>query len=183
MCNTHVSPKLGWILAGHKRETYRELDLANEARRPLYDYLHADQRREESAYVFTSQGAKQRIPEGDEDGWCLTEDGIHRWFQEVRLSATVEEAALIDDITFHDLRHDFGHRLREEGGRSQRSPTTWAMSTPTAPPRCRPPCAIPRWDASRSRPGCASCATSRVRSNQQSLPRGRCRSPRSLARS
>jgi integrase len=27
----------------------------------------------------------------------------------VRLQASVEEAALIDDITFHDLRHDFGH--------------------------------------------------------------------------
>jgi integrase len=33
-------------------------------------------------------------------------------FQEVRLRASVEEAAFIDDITFHDLRHDFGHRLR-----------------------------------------------------------------------
>lgn len=40
---------------------------------------------------------------------------IHQWFQEVRLLASVEEAALIDDITFHDLRHDFGHRLREQG--------------------------------------------------------------------
>jgi site-specific recombinase XerD len=110
--NTHVGPKIGWILAGHKRETYRELDLLNEARRPLFDYLASGQRRGESAYVFTSQRAKKQVPQGDEDGWRLTEDGIHQWFQEVRLQASVEEAALIDDITFHDLRHDFGHRLR-----------------------------------------------------------------------
>jgi len=87
----------------------------NEARRALYEYLASGQRRGESAYVFTSQRAKASVPEGDEDGWRLTEDGIRQWFQEVRLSATVEEAALIDDITFHDLRHDFGHRLRAQG--------------------------------------------------------------------
>ena len=113
--NTHVGPKIGWILAGYKRETYRELDLLNEARHPLYEYLESGHRRDESAYVFTSQRAKQQVPAGDEDGWRLTEDGIHQWFQEIRLSASVEEAALIDDITFHDLRHDFGHRLREQG--------------------------------------------------------------------
>jgi site-specific recombinase XerD len=113
--NTHAGPKIGWIRAGHKRETYRELDLLNEARRPLFDYLASGQRRGESAYVFTSQRAKKQVPHGDEDGWRLTEDGIHQWFQEVRLQASVEEAALIDDITFHDLRHDFGHRLREQG--------------------------------------------------------------------
>ena len=45
----------------------------------------------------TSEGP----PVGDEDGWRLTEDGIHQWFQEVRLSASVKEATLIDDITFH----------------------------------------------------------------------------------
>lgn len=115
MRNTHVGPKIGWILAGHKRETYREIDLVNEARRPLFDYLASAQRRGESAYVFTSQRAKKQVPSGDEDLWRLTEDGIHQWFQEVRLLASVEEAALIDDITFHDLRHDFGHRLREQG--------------------------------------------------------------------
>ena len=113
--NAHVGPKLGWILAGHKRETYRELDLLNEARRPLYEYLESGRRQAESAYVFTSQRAKKQVPPGDEDGWRLTEDGIHQWFQEVRLSATVEESTLIDDITFHDLRHDFGHRLRQQG--------------------------------------------------------------------
>ncbi len=113
--NTHVGPKLGWILAGHKGEAFRELDLLNEARHPLYEYLASGRRCGDSAYVFTSQRAKKVVPQSDEDGWRLTEDGIHQWFQEVRLLATVEEAALIDDITFHDLRHDFGHRLRAQG--------------------------------------------------------------------
>jgi site-specific recombinase XerD len=113
--NTQVGPKVGWIRAGHKRETYRDLDLLNEARGPLHAYLEQGERKGGSAYVFTSQRAKQTLPEGDEDGWRLTEDGIHQWFQEVRLSASVKEATLIDDITFHDLRHDFGHRLRGQG--------------------------------------------------------------------
>ena len=73
--NTHVGPKIGWILAGYKRETYRELDLLNEARRPLYEYLASERRGGDSAYVFTSQRAKKAVPQGDEDGWRLTEDG------------------------------------------------------------------------------------------------------------
>ena len=113
--HAHVGPKVGWVRVGYKRETYRDLDLLNEVRRPLHDYLEKGDRKSVSAYVFTSQRAKKQAPEGDEDGWRLTEDGIHQWFQEVRLEATVEEAALINDITFHDLRHDFGHRLRERG--------------------------------------------------------------------
>src|SRR6266567_4774424 len=113
--NTHVGPKVGWIRAGHKREIYRDLDLLNEARGPLHAYLEKGERKGGSAYVFTSQRAKQALPVGDEDGWRLTEDGIHQWFQEVRLKASVKEARLIDDITFHDLRHDFGHRLRGQG--------------------------------------------------------------------
>jgi hypothetical protein len=61
------------------------------------------ERARESYYVFTSQQDKQRCPYGDLDGWRLTEDGIHQWFQEVRARAVVEEVELIDDITFHDL--------------------------------------------------------------------------------
>lgn len=113
--DTHVGPKVGWIHAGYKRETYRDLDLLNEARAPLYEFLQHGKREATSAYVFTSQRSKKQIPEGDEDRWRLTEDGIHQWFQDVRAVATVDEAELIDDITFHDLRHDFGHRLREQG--------------------------------------------------------------------
>ena len=113
--NTHIGPKVGWVLVGYKQEKYREIDLLNEARKPLYDYLQHGKRARESHYVFTSQREKRRLPDGDLDGWRLTEDGIHQWFQDVRAQASVEEAELIDDITFHDLRHDFGHRLREQG--------------------------------------------------------------------
>lgn len=113
--DTHLGPKVGWLHTGYKRETYRDLDLLNQARQPLYAYLQQGKREVTSAYVFTSQRCKKQVPEDDEDGWRLTEDGIHQWFQEVRAAATVEEAALVDDITFHDLRHDFGHRLREQG--------------------------------------------------------------------
>lgn len=113
--DTHLGPKVGWIHAGYKRETYRDLDLLNEARGPLYEFLQHGKREATSAYVFTSQRSKKVVPPDDEDGWRLTEDGIHQWFQDVRAAATVDEAALVDDITFHDLRHDFGHRLREQG--------------------------------------------------------------------
>lgn len=113
--HTHIGPKVGWIRAGHKRETYRDLDLINEARQPLFAYLESGKRQAASAYTFTSQRCKTTFPEDDLDGWRLTEDAIHQWFQEIRLQATTKEAELIDDITFHDLRHDFGHRLREQG--------------------------------------------------------------------
>ena len=113
--NTHIGPKVGWVLVGYKQEKFREIDLLNDARKPLYDYLQEGKRATESNYVFTSQREKRRLPDGDLDGWRLTEDGIHQWFQEVRARASVEEAELIADITFHDLRHDFGHRLREQG--------------------------------------------------------------------
>ncbi|HLZ60995.1 MAG TPA: tyrosine-type recombinase/integrase, partial [Ktedonosporobacter sp.] len=112
--NTHLTTKLGWVLVGYKQEKFREIDLLNEARKPLYDYEQTG-KRAESHYVFTSQRAKRTLSEGDLDGWRFTEDGIHQWFQDVRSQASVEEASLIDDITFHDLRHDFGHRLREQG--------------------------------------------------------------------
>ncbi len=113
--NTHIGPKVGWVLVGYKQEKFREIDLLNEARKTLYDYLQQGKRTTESHYVFTSQREKRRLPDGDLDGWRLTEDGIHQWFQDVRTRASVEEAELIADITFHDLRHDFGHRLREQG--------------------------------------------------------------------
>ena len=113
--NTHVGPKIGWIYTGYKRETYRDLDLLNEARGPLHEFLRRGKREATSAYVFTSQRSKKVVPQDDEDGWRLTEDGIHQWFQDVRATATAEEAKLIDAITYHDLRHNFGHRLREQG--------------------------------------------------------------------
>ena len=104
MEHTHVGPKIGWLHVGHKGEKFRDIDLLNEARRPLYDYLQHGGRDPESIYVFTSQ----RSPH-------LTEDGIHHWFRTLKRQANKEEWDLICDLSFHDLRHDFAHRAREAG--------------------------------------------------------------------
>jgi site-specific recombinase XerD len=101
---THVGPKIGWLHVGHKGEKFRDIDLLNEARRPLYDYLQHGGRDPESLYVFTSQ----RSPR-------LTEDGIHHWFRTLKRQANRDEWELIADLSFHDLRHDFAHRAREAG--------------------------------------------------------------------
>ena len=37
--HTHVGPKIGWLHGRHKGEKFRDIDLLNEARRPLHDYL------------------------------------------------------------------------------------------------------------------------------------------------
>jgi len=114
MENLHVTQKAGWMLVGHKGGKSREVDLTNEARRALLDYLTEGGRRE-SAYVFTSQRAKNTLANGERDGWRWTEDGIHVWWQGIKERARRAEAELIDDVTFHDLRHDFAHRAREAG--------------------------------------------------------------------
>jgi site-specific recombinase XerD len=102
--HTHVGPKIGWLHVGHKGEKFRDIDLLNEARRPLYDYLQHGRRERTSPYVFTSQRGPR-----------LTEDGIHQWFQGLKRHANREEWELIADLSFHDLRHDFAHRAREAG--------------------------------------------------------------------
>jgi site-specific recombinase XerD len=102
--NAHVGPKIGWLRVGHKGGKVRDIDLLNEARRPLYEYIRSDGRDEESPYVFTSQR-----------GGRLTEAGIHHRFRTLKARATRDEWELISDVTFHDLRHDFAHRAREAG--------------------------------------------------------------------
>ena len=102
--NVHVGPKGGWLRVGHKGGKVRDIDLVNEARRPLYEYHHRGGRDPASPYVFTSQRAPR-----------LTEAGIHHWFRKLRSRATKDEWELISDVTFHDLRHDFAHRAREAG--------------------------------------------------------------------
>lgn len=98
---THVGPKVGWLRVGHKGEKLRDIDLLNEARRPLYDYLQHGQRDWESLYTFTSQRNAR-----------LTEAGIHHWFRSLKSLATKEQWDLVADLSFHDLRHDFAHRAR-----------------------------------------------------------------------
>ena len=104
MEHTHVTRKAGWLHVGHKGGKARDIDLHNEARRPLADYLQSGQRHPASPFVFTSQRAER-----------LTEAGIHHWFRTLKARATKAEWELIHDIAFHDLRHDFAHRARAAG--------------------------------------------------------------------
>jgi integrase len=55
-------------------------------------------------HVFTSQRSER-----------LTEAGIHHWFRALKASARKAEWELIEDLSFHDLRHDFAHRARAVG--------------------------------------------------------------------
>ena len=114
MDQTHVSGKAGWATVGHKGDKTRTIDLTNEARRPLFEYLEQGKRKP-SAYVFTSQREKKRFGADELDGWRWSEDGIHQWWQQLKALARAAEYELIQDITFHDLRHDFGHRARAAG--------------------------------------------------------------------
>ena len=105
--DTHLTTKSGWLRVGHKGGKQREIDLLNQVRRPLYDYLQErlrDGRHKDSEFVFTSQRSDR-----------LTEAGIHHWLRNLKEKATRGEWELIHDITFHDFRHDFAHRCREAG--------------------------------------------------------------------
>ena len=112
--SVQVSRKAGWITVGHKGGKERTIDLVNEARSPLYDYLHQWERKA-SVYVFTSQREKKQVSEEEIDGWRWTEDGIHQWWQHLKTQARLSEAKFITDIDFHDLRHDFAHRAQAAG--------------------------------------------------------------------
>ena len=103
IAHTHVGPKVGWLHIGYKGGKWRNIDLVNEARKPLYEYIRAsgDANR---TYVFTPQRSER-----------LTEEGIHYWFRTLKAHATKDQWEYIADLTFHDLRHDFAHRAREAG--------------------------------------------------------------------
>ncbi len=103
MAHTHVGPKVGWVHIGYKGGKWRDIDLINEARKPLYEYLRASGEADRT-YVFTSQRSDR-----------LTEEGIHYWFRMLKAQATKNQWAYIHELTFHDLRHDFAHRAREAG--------------------------------------------------------------------
>ncbi len=103
MAHTHVGPKVGWLHVGYKGSKWRDIDLMNKASKPLYEYLQAtcDTKR---TYVFMSQRSER-----------LTEEGIHYWFRTLKAQATKDQGELIQDLTFHNLRHDFALRAREAG--------------------------------------------------------------------
>ncbi len=97
----------------------RTIDLHNEARRALYNYIYEadnmrrDARDPDSAYVFTSQRAAWLRQQGRPDH--LSVRGIEHIWTTVKQQARQDEYDLIADITFHDLRHDFAHRARAAG--------------------------------------------------------------------
>ena len=95
----------------------RTIDLHNYARRPLYAYLYEtrgqDARDPESAYVFTGQRAAWMRRQGRPDH--LTTRGIEYLWANLKAQAPREQSELIQDITFHDLRHDWAHRARAAG--------------------------------------------------------------------
>lgn len=102
--HTHVGPKIGWVHVGYKGGKFRDIDLLNQARRPLFEYLQHGGRDPISPYTFTSQRNQQ-----------LTEAGIHHWFRTLKRQANQEQWEKIADLSFHDLRHDFAHRARGAG--------------------------------------------------------------------
>ena len=104
LANAHIGPKIGWVDIGYKGGKMRQIDLLNEARRPLYQYLTQERKETASPYVFVSQRNER-----------LTESGVHQWFRSLKARATKPEWELIQEITFHDLRHDFAHRARAAG--------------------------------------------------------------------
>src|SRR5258708_8057126 len=103
MAHAHVGPKVGWLHVGYTGSNSRDIYLLDEARAPRYAYLQAtrDIRR---TYVFMSQRSER-----------LTEEGIHYWFRTLNAQATPPQWAVIEDLTFHDLRYDFAYRAREAG--------------------------------------------------------------------
>jgi site-specific recombinase XerD len=104
MEHTHVGAKSGWLHLGEPSGKARDIDLVNEARRFLHVYLQKRARDEPSPYVFPSQRSDR-----------LTEAGLHHWFRSLKQQAGPEEQAMIADISFHDLRDDFIHRVLAAG--------------------------------------------------------------------
>ena len=102
--DTHVGGKSGWLHLGESSDKVRDIDLVNEARRPLHAYLQMRARDESSPYVFTSQRSER-----------LTEAGLHHWFRSLKQQASSDEQVVIAHIGFHDLRDDFASRALSAG--------------------------------------------------------------------
>src|SRR2546421_372470 len=103
MAQTHVGPEVGWLHVGHDGSKRRDIDLMQEARQPLYAYLQARHDTERN-YVFTSQRSER-----------LTEEGIYYWFRTLKAQGSRDQRAVIEDLSFNDLRHDFAQRARAAG--------------------------------------------------------------------
>src|SRR6266702_3004285 len=103
MAQTHVGPEVGWLHVGHNGSKRRDIDLLHEARQPLYAYLQA-RRDTERTYVFPSQRSER-----------LTEQGIYYWFRTLKAQGSGDQRAVIEELSFNDLRHDFAQRARAAG--------------------------------------------------------------------
>ena len=103
MAQTHVGPEVGWLHVGHNGSKGRDIDLMHEARQPLYVYLQA-RRDSQRPYVFTSQRSER-----------LTEEGIYYWFRTLKAQGSRDQRAVIEELSFNDLRHDFAQRARAAG--------------------------------------------------------------------
>ncbi|ARR10779.1 tyrosine-type recombinase/integrase [Paenibacillus bovis] len=98
---------------GYKNEKKRLVPISSQARNALQFYIYRQEPgcrsqskfAETSPFVFVSQRAEQ-----------MTEAGIHHWFTTLKRSAPVDWYHEIEDVTFHDLRHDFAHRMRNDKG-------------------------------------------------------------------
>ncbi len=113
----HLTKKFGSITVGYKRGQLRTIDLVNEARKALQEYLEEERKRVQTdcPFVFLSQRAHPSPTRLGDHPRRLTEGGLHAWWRAVKERATKQQWEHIADITFHDLRHDFGHRLRAAG--------------------------------------------------------------------
>ncbi len=113
----HLTRKSGEVTVGYKRGQQRTLDLVNEARKPLRAYLEEGRKliQTDCPFVFLSQREHEATKRNGDHPRRLTEGGLHAWWRGVKEKATRSQWELIADITFHDLRHDFGHRLRAAG--------------------------------------------------------------------
>ena len=117
----HLNQRSGQItIVDSKGGKTRMIDLHNQSRRALYNYLFDEQdytrrdaRDPDSAYVFTSQRAAWLRQQGRPDH--LTVRGIGHIWTTLKQRARQDEYELVHDITFHDLRHDFAHRARATG--------------------------------------------------------------------
>ncbi len=105
-------------IVGAKGGKTRTLDLHNEARKALFAYLHQpatepEAREPDSPFVFTSQRAAALRRRDQPDN--LSARGIEHQWSQLKAQATQRSGPLIEDVTFHDLRHDFAHRARGAG--------------------------------------------------------------------
>src|SRR5258708_20768207 len=103
MADTHIDPQVGCLRVGYKGSKWRDIDLLNEAREPLYAYLQATQDIQRT-YMFISRCSER-----------LTEEAIHYWFRRLKAQVTTDQRAVIQALTFHDLRQDLSEPGSEAG--------------------------------------------------------------------